>query len=148
MLDDEHSVGVVGLMVPIAYFALIWWKATLTLWDSLVLAAMYGGYLWILNRMPARDEESVDELDLVPRTVMRLRAGVRGAAITGLFLGGGLLLYVAAHPFVGSLQALALSAGISQFVFIQWVAPFLSSSRSSSRPFAGRRACATPRWHS
>jgi cation:H+ antiporter len=86
VLDDEDSVGVVGLIVPIAYFALIWWKATLTLWDSLVLAAMYGVYLWILNRMPAGDEESIDELDLVPRTVMRLKPGVRGAAITGLFV--------------------------------------------------------------
>jgi len=126
VLDDEDSVGVVGLIVPIAYFALIWWKATLTLWDSLVLAAMYGVYLWILNRMPAGDEESIDELDLVPRTVMRLKPGVRGVSITGLFLGGGLLLYLAAHPFVGSLEALALSIGISEFVFIQWVAPFLS----------------------
>jgi cation:H+ antiporter len=126
VLEDEHSVGVIGLVAPIAYFVFIWWKATLTPWDSLVLAAMYGGYLWILNRLPAAEEESVDELDLVPRSVMRLRAGARGAAIAGLFLGGGLILYFAAHPFVGSLQALALSVGISQFVFIQWVAPFLS----------------------
>src|SRR6185436_7368505 len=37
VLEDEDSVGVVGLIVPIAYFAFIWWKATLTLWDSLVL---------------------------------------------------------------------------------------------------------------
>jgi len=126
VLDDEDAVGVVGLIVPITYFGFIWWKATLTLWDSLVLTAMYGVYLWILNRMPAGDEESVEELDLVPRTVMRLRPGVRGVAITGLFLGGGLLLYLAAHPFVSSLEALALSVGISEFVFIQWVAPFLS----------------------
>jgi len=126
VLEDEDSVGVVGLIVPIAYFAFIWWKATLTVLDSLVLAAMYAAYLFVLNRMPAREEEAVEELDLVPRAVMRLRAGGRGAAIAGLFLGGGLLLYVAAHPFVGSLEALALSVGISQFVFIQWVAPFLS----------------------
>jgi cation:H+ antiporter len=126
VLEDEDSVGVVGLIVPIAYFAFIWWKATLTWWDSLVLAAMYAAYLFVLNRMPAGDEEAVEELDAVPRAVMRLRAGVRGAVIAGLFLGGGLLLYVAAHPFVGSLEALALSVGISQFVFIQWVAPFLS----------------------
>ena len=126
VLEDEDSVGVVGLIVPIAYFAFIWWKATLTLWDSLVLTAMYGVYLWILNRMPAGDEESIEELDLVPRTVMRLKPGVRGVAITALFVGGGILLYVAAHPFVGSLEALALSIGISEFVFIQWVAPFLS----------------------
>jgi cation:H+ antiporter len=126
VLEDEDSVGVVGLIVPIAYFAFIWWKATLTLWDSLVLTVIYGVYLWILNRMPAGDEESIEELDLVPRTVMRLKPGVRGVGITALFVGGGILLYVAAHPFVGSLEALALSVGISEFVFIQWVAPFLS----------------------
>ena len=125
-LEDEDSVGVIGLLAPIAYFVFIWWKATLTLWDSLVLAGMYGVYLWILNRMPPREEESVAELDLVPRTVMGLRPGLRGTAIALLFAGGGLMLYLVAHPFVGSLMALALSAGISQFVFIQWVAPFLS----------------------
>jgi cation:H+ antiporter len=126
VLEDEDSVGVMALIVPILYFCYIWWKATLTLWDSLVLAALYGVYLWVLNHLPARNEESIDELDRVPRGVMRLRSGLRGGVIAGLFLGGGLLLYVAADPFVGSLEALALSVGISQFVFIQWVAPFLS----------------------
>jgi len=126
VLEEEDSVGVIGLLAPIAYFVIIWWKATLTLWDSLVLAAIYGAYLWFLNRMPPREEESVADLDPVPRAVMGLRPGLRGTAIAALFVGGGLLLYFAAHPFVGSLMALAVSVGISQFVFIQWVAPFLS----------------------
>jgi cation:H+ antiporter len=126
VLEPEHSVTVVGLLVPIAYFVFVWWKATLTLWDSLVLTLIYGFYLWILNRMPARDEEETDELDAVPRAVMGLRPGFRGAAIWGLFLGGGVLLLLVTHPFVSSLESLALSAGISEYVFIQWVAPFLS----------------------
>ncbi len=37
-----------------------------------------------------------------------------------------MLLYYVTHPFVDSLKGLALTAGISEFVFIQWVAPFLS----------------------
>ena len=57
---------------------------------------------------------------------MRLPRGLRGAAIAGLFVGGGLILYYVIHPFVDSLKSLALTAGISEFVFIQWVAPFLS----------------------
>jgi len=36
------------------------------------------------------------------------------------------MLLLVAHPFVRSLEALALSMGISEYVFIQWVAPFLS----------------------
>jgi len=43
-----------------------------------------------------------------------------------MFVGGGLILYFVAHPFVDSLMALAVTMGISEYVFIQWVAPFLS----------------------
>jgi cation:H+ antiporter len=125
-LEGEHSVTVIGLLAPIAYFFYVWWKSSLTLWDSLVLTVFYGVYLWVLNRMPAKDAEAVEELDAVPRAVMGLRPGWRGAAIVGLFLGGGLLLAFVTHPFVDSLQGLALTVGISQYVFIQWVAPFLS----------------------
>lgn len=126
LLEGEHSVTVIGLLAPIGYFVYIWWKSTLTLWDSLVLTTFYAVYLWVLNRMPAKDGEEVEDLDRVPRAVMDLGPGRRGLAIVGLFVGGGLLLALVTHPFVDSLQALAFSAGISQFVFIQWVAPFLS----------------------
>jgi cation:H+ antiporter len=125
-LDPEHAVQVVGLFVPILYFLVVWWKASLTVWDGLILTVIYLAYLWQLNRMPPRGEEDASELDWVPRKVLGLRPGLRGAAIVGLFLGGGLILYFVTHPFVDSLKAIALTAGISEFVFIQWVAPFLS----------------------
>src|SRR5205814_4347941 len=35
-------------------------------------------------------------------------------------------LYVTAHPFLESMLALAGLVGVSQFVLVQWVAPFLS----------------------
>src|SRR5262249_46273320 len=39
---------------------------------------------------------------------------------------GGAMLYFTAHPFLESMIGLATMAGVSQFVFVQWVAPFLS----------------------
>ena len=126
VLDEDHAIEVIGLLVPIVYFTFIWWKATLTIWDSLVLAGLYFFYLYILHQMPPKDHEEIDELDFVPRKVMRLRPGLRGAATFGLFVLGGVVLYECTHPFVDSLKALALAAGITEFVFIQWVAPFLS----------------------
>jgi cation:H+ antiporter len=126
VLDPAHSVEVVGLLLPILYFFFIWWKSFLSIWDGAVLIFLYLAYLYVLNKMPAQSHEEADELDAVPRAVMKLRPGARGAAITGLFLLGGLILYLVIHPFVDSLKALALSVGISEFVFIQWVAPFLS----------------------
>jgi cation:H+ antiporter len=43
-----------------------------------------------------------------------------------LFVVGGLMLYFTAHPFLNSMIGLATTLGVSQFVFVQWVAPFLS----------------------
>jgi cation:H+ antiporter len=125
-LEDEHSVQVLGLFAPIAYFLVIWWKGSLTVVDSAVLTAIYLLYLFVLNRTPAKAQEGAEDLDYVPRRVLAMKPGARGAAIVGLFLGGGLILYLVIHPFVDSLKALALAGGVSEFVFIQWVAPFLS----------------------
>ena len=50
----------------------------------------------------------------------------RKLAIAGLFLAGGLVLYLCAQPFLVSMIGLATVLGVSQFVFVQWVAPFLS----------------------
>src|SRR5512135_3390717 len=33
-LEKEHSIEIFGLLLPILYFAFIWWKGTLTLWDA------------------------------------------------------------------------------------------------------------------
>jgi cation:H+ antiporter len=125
-LEAEHSVEVLGLFVPILYFLVIWWKATLSVWDGVFLTSLYAGYLLVVNRLPPKDHEEAEELDYVPRRVMGLRAGVRGAAIVAMFVFGGLILFRVTHPFVDSLMSLALAVGISEYVFIQWVAPFLS----------------------
>ena len=126
VLEPDHSIEVVGLLVPILYFAFVWWKASLGVIDAVVLIVLYFAYLFVVNRMPPKDHEEASELDAVPRAVMALRPGLRGAAVAAMFVGGGLILYFVAHPFVDSLMALAVTVGISEYVFIQWVAPFLS----------------------
>ena len=125
-LEEEHAVEVVGLTIPIVYFTFIWWKASLTVWDGIVLVILYLAYLWVVNRVPPKDHDEAEELDFVPRHVMALRPGLRGGTVAAMFVVGGLILLLVTHPFVDSLLALALSMGISQYVFIQWVAPFLS----------------------
>src|SRR5207245_9148231 len=77
-------------------------------------------------RRARRGAQQAPQLSAAPRKVLGMRPGLRGGAICRLFLGGGLILYFVTHPFVDSLKAIALAAGISEFVFIQWVAPFLS----------------------
>ncbi len=127
-LEEEHSVEVFGLLLPILYFTFIWWKGTLTLWDAFPLTGTYVAYLFILWKIPPQeeDEEAMEDLGIVPRNVLALQPAMRTAAIWALFVAGGVILFFAAHPFLNSMLAIATSLGVSTFVFVQWVAPFLS----------------------
>jgi cation:H+ antiporter len=125
-LDEHHSVEVVGLLVPLIYIAVICAKGTLTIFDAIVLTAIYAAYLAILSRLPAENMEAIEDLEIVPRTIVKSRRGVRIAVIAGLFAGGALLIRYSAEPFLGSLLAIAGALGISSFVAIQWLAPIVS----------------------
>ena len=125
-LDQEHAVEVVGLTPALLYFGFIIWKGSLGLIDAGVLLAIYTTYLFILNRIPPKDHEEAEDAGAVPRFLIGLPAPWRAISIIALFLLGAVLLYLAAHPFLESMIGLATMMGISQFVFVQWVAPFLS----------------------
>ena len=127
-LDREHSVEVFGLLLPILYFVFIWWKGSLALWDAFPLMAFYFLYLFVLWKIPPKEEseESLEDLGTVPRKILSLEPRMRNAAIWACFISGGLILYFSAHPFLNSMLAIANTMGISTFVFVQWVAPFLS----------------------
>src|SRR5207302_5229486 len=66
------------------------------------------------------------DLELIPRTIVKAPRGARIGAIAGLFLIGGGLIYFTAEPFLASLLAVSATLGIPNFVFVQWVAPFVS----------------------
>lgn len=125
-LEREHAVEIVFLLVAIAYFAVIWLKGTLSWVDTIALSVIYAVYLYFLKKIPPQGEEKIEDLDRIPRFILRQRRAARNALIFSMFAGGGLILYFAAHPFLESLKALAVGLGISTFVFVQWVAPFLS----------------------
>src|SRR3989441_9837883 len=125
-LDEEHSVEVLALGLPIVYFLIIYFKGTLTLLDAAVLMVIYVLYLWVLKKVPPRETEEMEDLEAIPRRIMRLPRRGQILAITLLFAAGGLILYLAAEPFLHSMLRFAVYFGVSEYLFIQWVAPFLS----------------------
>jgi cation:H+ antiporter len=125
-LEDEHAIEVIFLLICISYFSIVWYKGTLSYVDSLFLTLIYAIYLVFLNKIPPQGEEKMEDLDRIPRYILRQRKIWRNSIIGGLFASGGAILYFSAHPFLESLKGIALSLGISTFVFVQWVAPFLS----------------------
>ena len=125
-LHDHHSVEVVALMVPLLYIPVIAIKGSLTIYDGIVLIAMYTAYLVILSKLPSEDHETVEDLEVIPRTIVKARRGNRILAITALFVAGGALIYFSAEPFLASLLALATLAGMPDFIFVQCIAPLVS----------------------
>lgn len=125
-LEREHAVEIVGLVPPILYFAVILVKGSFSWVDAAVLIALYLAYLWLLFRSPPHAVENLADAPAVSRWAYRQRGWRRPLAIGLLFGGGGTLLYVTAHPFLESMLAVAGLVGVSEFVLVQWVAPFLS----------------------
>ncbi len=125
-LEREHAIEVVGLVPPLAWFFVIWAKGFIAWWDAVVLVALYLAYLAVVMRVPPHEEEELADAPRVSRWAYDLGGRRRALAITALFVGGGALLYFTARPFLESMIGIAAVLGVSDFVFVQWVAPFLS----------------------
>jgi cation:H+ antiporter len=125
-LSRNDSAQIAALIAALAWIFVIFFKSSLGLIDAVVLIAIYAGYLWLLKRIPPESAEDVEEMEIVPRAIVKAPPAVRIAAISALFLAGGGLIYIVAEPFLGSLLAVATAVGIPQFVAVQWIAPFVS----------------------
>ena len=125
-LDRKHSVNVVGLFAALLYTAFILAKGSLQLYDAAILICIYAAYLFVLKRLPPASEEGIDDLETIPRAIVLSPRPLRILLITACFIVGGGLIYFGAEPFLGSLFALSTLLTIPTFLFIQWVAPFVS----------------------
>ncbi len=125
-LASHHSIEVLGLALPLIYALVIWRKATLNLFDTVVLIAIYVAYLVLLTKLPPEGREGIDGLEAVPRAIARAPRVWRILVIAACFAVGGTLIYFTAEPFLGSLIAVAGAIGIPSFIVIQWFAPLVS----------------------
>jgi len=125
-LEREHAVEIVGLVPPLLYFGVILFKRSFSWVDAVVLLTLYLVYLAVLFRNAPHGVDHIADAPAVSRWAYRQPGWRRPLAIAALFGGGGALLYLTAHPFLESMLAVAGLLGVSQFVLVQWVAPFLS----------------------
>src|SRR5262245_21565377 len=96
-LSDEHCVEIIGLIACLIYSGVICAKSSLALVDGTILIGIYVAYLLVLGRMPATEQENIEELELIPRTIVKAPRGIRMLTIIGLFAGGGALIYFMAE---------------------------------------------------
>lgn len=125
-LRPENVIETIFLAAPSAYLLVVLYKGTLTLLDSIVLAAMFVVYIGLLNRLPSEGEESKEDVIPLARRVLEMPPRRAGMVTLALLAVGGVAIVLVAEPFVASLQVLSVALGVTAFFFIQWVAPFLS----------------------
>ncbi|MCL4477681.1 MAG: hypothetical protein M1381_01080 [Deltaproteobacteria bacterium] len=124
IINETHSIEVVFFLLGTIYLFFIYLKGSLNMYDGLFMISVYAIYLMLLFRLPSSDKE--EHIEYVPRKVISMKPFQRTVTIVMLFLAGGLGLILVVGPFIGSMMGIAATLGVSNFIFIQWVAPFLS----------------------
>ncbi|MGC8899894.1 MAG: hypothetical protein ACP5OF_00390 [bacterium] len=125
-IETAHSIEILAFVTGLLYLLFVYIKGSLTIIDGIVMLAVYLVYLFLLTKLPSREKEEQTQLEYVPAKIIRLKPNYRTFMIITLFIIGGLGLIFVVDPFIESMKSLAVSIGISEFIFIQWVSPFLS----------------------
>ena len=135
-LDARQSVEAFFLVVATVYSFVIVMKHSLDILDGAILLLMYLAYLWICIKIPAESGEEVEHVHGPAKGILFMKSGVlRLAVIVALLATGGVVIFQSAGPFVLSILEVALIIGFSQFLFAQWVTPFLSEFPESTSAF-------------
>jgi len=125
-LETEHAIEVFGLFLGSLYAFIIVLKGTLNIIDSVILIALYLGYAVILLRLPPKDVETIEDLEIVPRYILTRKKIWRNTLIWLCFIVGGTGIMLVAEPFLESALGLSFMLGVPAYMLIQWLAPFLS----------------------
>ena len=136
-LSPHQALETIFLTPAVTFFTIIWLKRTMTPIDGLILIATFFVFIWAISKAHVDKEDSIESSDMpgIVRKIVRAPSMRRNTYIALLFVGGGAVIFAVAHPFVESLKSLAVSMGISEFLFIQWVAPFVSEFPEKTTAF-------------
>jgi cation:H+ antiporter len=124
VLDAHHRTAVLFLAAATVYALVIPLTGRLAWYDSIVLGALFGLYLW---RIRGREEEE-EELTGVAATVAAQPPARRRLLVVVLFAAAGLVILAAAEPFGDSLVTAGAQLGIDEFLLVQWLAPIASEA--------------------
>ncbi|MDP4008706.1 MAG: hypothetical protein Q8P68_05950 [Candidatus Peregrinibacteria bacterium] len=135
-LENEHSAEIVFFMVATIYSIWIYMQGKLTIFDAFVMISIYVTYLYFVSKLPHLSRKKSEKMVMgIPKKIISLKKQYIKPVILVCFLIGGFLIYFTADRFYNEALALATTLGVSQFLFIQWVAPFLSEFPEKTSAF-------------
>jgi cation:H+ antiporter len=123
-LDRSQSVEVFFLLIATLYSFVIPWKHTISLWDSLILIALFITYMVLAGKA----EHEGPELHGPAEAIAALPPWKRRVAVLFLFLYSAVAILAAAESFAEGLVASGRQLGVEEFLLVQWLAPLASES--------------------
>jgi cation:H+ antiporter len=124
-VDRHNSVGIIFLGVATLYVFTIPFRAHLSLIDTLIMFTLFGGYLYLSSRTPARE---VEEFVGPAAAIAELSTGRRRAVVAIAFLFAAVVIFAAAEPFAEGLVDTGRNIGFDEFIMVQLVAPLASEA--------------------
>ncbi|MBE0415037.1 MAG: sodium:calcium antiporter [Dehalococcoidia bacterium] len=124
VLEKGQRVELTFLVLATIYSFIIPIKGTLSLLDSVVLVSLFALYIWASSRVKAVEPELVGPsatIAALPRRWSRLLTAF-------LFILPAGIILASAEPFAEGLIQTGKTAGIDEFILVQWVAPLASEA--------------------
>jgi cation:H+ antiporter len=123
-LEAGHGLELVVLLAATLYAFILPFKGTISLLDMVVLAAIFGFYIWRIARLPAEKPHLVGP----PRLIGELASHYRRTVTFSMALIAAVAILLVAKPFAKALVATGVNLGIDEFLLVQWLAPLASEA--------------------
>jgi cation:H+ antiporter len=123
-LHSNNALDVIALGTATLYSFILPFKGSISLFDSIVLFAIFAVYIYGISRSQGEEPELVGpsrwigELSAIPRRTINL----------GLFVYAAIAILASAEPFAEGLIHTGTELGIDEFLLVQWLAPFASEA--------------------
>jgi cation:H+ antiporter len=123
-IERSMSIEVAFLALATGYSLTLPLKETLTLWDSLVFVALFGGYAWRLAKVEHTDPDLLGVSAWVGNQTRRRRR----TWVLAMFATAAVMILLSAEHFAESLVHAGDQLEVSKFLLVQWLAPLASES--------------------
>lgn len=123
-LDKQRRIELWFLGAATLYALVLPLTGRIAWYDTLILGALFAGYLWRIRGNTDSDEE----LTGVAATVAAQPRLRRRLLVAGLFVAAAIVILSAAEPFGQALVEAGSQLGVDRFLLVQWLAPIASES--------------------
>ena len=124
-IERGNSMGILFLGAATIYSFSIPIRGHLSLIDTGVMFTLFAAYLYISSRAPPEE----GRVFVGPAAaIAALGKTHRRLVVLGIFVYAAAVIFAAAEPFAEGLVQTGKTAGIDEFILVQWVAPLASES--------------------